>query len=135
MGKDADIFCQSFKPLVEAGGRILLLGVQMDRCSALHIAEERARLPAEIRKCMQWEVPDELRNVYPPDEWIIGCKGAWGNFLLVQEEAERLGYIITTRIGSATVRLFDAGPMVDLYEKLLIETPYRMFGLEHENML
>lgn len=131
-GNGADIFYQSFKPLVEAGGKILLLGVQMDRCSALHIAEERVQIPEEIRKLMQWEVPDELFQVYPPDQWVIGCNGVWGNFLIVQEEAEKLGLIKNARIGSATVRLFEAKPMVDLYEKLLKENPYRMFDLENE---
>jgi len=129
-GNCADIFCQSFKPLVEAGGKILLLGVQMDRCSALHIAEERAQLPEDIRQLMRWEVPDDLLQVYPADQWVIGRKGVWGNFLIVQEEAEKLGMIKSTRIGAATVRLFEAKPMVDLYEKLLRENPYRMFGLD-----
>ncbi len=130
-GKDADIFCQSFKPLVNAGGKILLLGVQMDRCSALHLAEEQVSLPEDIRKLMQWETPKELLEVYPPDKWLIGCKGVWGDFLIVQDEAERLGLIASTRVGLATVRLFDARLMVELYASLLIENPYRMFGLQN----
>ena len=132
-GKDADVFCQSFKPLVEAGGKLLLLGVQMDRCSALHIAEERVQLPEDIRKLMQWEIPQELLEVYPPDKWLIGCKGVWGDFLIVQEAAEKLGLIQKTSIGAAIVRLFDAKPMVDLYEMLLIENPYRMFGIDRKD--
>ena len=133
-GKDADIFCQSFKPLVEADGKILLLGVQMDRCSALHIAEERVQIPEDIKKLMEWEIPPELLDVYPPDKWLIGCKGVWGDFLKVQKEAERLGLIESARIGAAIARVFDAKPMVDLYEKLLIENPYRMFGIENETV-
>lgn len=131
-GKDANQFSQSFKPLVEAGGKILLLGVEMDRCSALHIAEDMVTLPEDIRRLMRWEVPPELLKVYPPDEWVIGCKGAWGDFLIVQAEAEKLGMIVSTTIGSATVRLFDAKPMVDLYAQLLREDPYRMFGIRCE---
>lgn len=132
-GKDANIFCQSFKPLVETGGKILLLGVQMDRCSALHIAEERVKLPEDIRKLMAWEIHEELLKVYSPNKWVIGCKGAWGDFLIVQEEAERLGLIESVMIGSATVRLFEAKSMVELYEKLLTENPHRMFGIKNEN--
>ncbi len=131
-GKNADIFCQSFKPLVETNGKILLLGVQMDRCSALHIAEEQVQLPEDIRKLMNWEVPEDLLKLYPPEEWLIGCKGVWGDFLIVQEEAEKLGLIDKTTIGAATVRLFEAKPMVDLYEQLLRENPYRMFGARNE---
>jgi len=131
-GKNADMFCRGFKPLVEADGKILLLGVQMDRCSALHIAEERVYLPQEITKLMDWEVPIDLRKLYPPEQWLIGCKGVWGDFLVVQEEAEKLGLIDKTTIGSATVRLFEAKPMVDLYEQLLRKDPYRMFGVRNE---
>jgi len=118
---------------MEAGGSILLLGIQMDRCSALHIAEERVQLPEDIRKLMAWEVPEELQKEYPKGEWLIGCKGVWGDFLLVQEEAERLGMIKNTMIGEAAVRFFEAKPMVDLYEKLLTEDPYRMFGIKNKN--
>jgi len=129
-GKQADHYCQSFKPLVEAGGKILLLGVQMDRCSALHIAEEQVSLPDDIRKLMRWEVPEELNKYYPPDEWVIGCQGAWGDFLIVQAEAEKRGLIRSVQIGSAIARLFDAKPMVDLYAQLLQADPYRMFGVK-----
>jgi len=31
-----------------AGGQILLLRVQMERCSALHLAEEQVELPAPV---------------------------------------------------------------------------------------
>jgi aminoglycoside 3-N-acetyltransferase len=131
-GKNADMFCQSFKPLVETGGKILLLGVQMDRCSALHIAEERVHLPQEIRELMTWEVSEDLLKVYPSEEWLIGCKGVWGDFLIVQEESEKLGMIDKTTIGTATIQFFEAKPMVDLYEHLLRENPYRMFGIKNE---
>ena len=104
----------------------------MDRCSALHIAEERVQLPKEIRKLMEWRVSQDLLKVYPLENWLIGCSGAWGDFLIVQEEAEKLGLIDKTIIGTATVRLFEAKPLVDLYEKLLRENPYRMFGIRNE---
>lgn len=133
-GKNAETFCQSFKPLVEAGGKILLLGVQMDRCSALHLAEERVELPSDIIKLKEWEVPEDLLKDYPPEEWLIGCKGVWGDFLIVQQEAESLGMIDQITIGTAVVRCFDAKPVVDLYESLLRKDPYRMFGLKKETL-
>jgi hypothetical protein len=33
-------------------------------------------------------------------------------------------------IGNAQVRFFDASTMVDLYEALLRENPYRLFGVD-----
>jgi aminoglycoside N3'-acetyltransferase len=132
-GKGAEFFCQSFKPLVEADGRILLLGVQMDRCSALHIAEGQVRLPEDIQRLLEWKVPEELLKVYPPDEWLLGCKGVWGDFMIVQQEAEKLGLIASRTIGMGTALLFEAKPMVALYKKLLMEDPYRMFGLRSKS--
>lgn len=131
-GRDAARFCRTFEPLVEAGGSILLLGVEMDRCSALHIAENRVQLPAEIRKHMAWEVPPEVQRHYPVDEYIVGCTGAWGDFLIVQQEAEARGMIRRTTIGAATARCFEAASMVELYRQLLIANPYRMFGLKRD---
>jgi aminoglycoside N3'-acetyltransferase len=128
-GKDADIYCQSFKPLVEANGWILLIGVQMDRCSALHIAEEQVLLPEDINVIMEGKVPEELLEIYPPDEWLFGRENRWSDFLIVQREAEALGIIQSRMIGSATVRLFRARSMVKLYKKLLQENPYRFFGV------
>jgi aminoglycoside N3'-acetyltransferase len=129
-GKDADIYCQSFRPLVEADGWILLLGVQMDRCSALHLAEGQVPFPEDIKSLMEGKVSEELLKVYPPGEWFFGCEDIWGNFLIVQQEAEALGMIETRTIGMATARLFKARPMVELYKKLLMENPYRIFGVK-----
>ncbi len=128
-GRDAQLYCQSFKPLVEAGGYILLLGVQMDRCSALHLAEEQVLLPEDIVELREGKVPEELLQVYPPDAWIIGCENIWADFLIVQQEAENLGMIKSGTIGAATARLFEAAPMLALYKKMLLEDPYRMFGI------
>jgi len=81
---------------------------------------------------MEWHVAKDLLTLYPSDEWLIGFKGAWGDFLIVEEEAERLGLIDKTTIGGATFRLFEAKPFVDLYEQLLNKDPYRMFGIRNE---
>jgi len=86
-------------------------------------------LPGEIEKLMQWEVGEEVLKAYPPDQYLVGCKGVWGDFLIVQAEAEKLGLIQTTRIGSATAQLFEAKSVVELYARLLAENPYRMFGI------
>lgn len=129
-GKDAQLFCQSFQPLVDAGGWILLLGVQMDRCSALHLAEEQVPLPEDIIELREGKVPEELLRVYSPDAWLFGCENIWANFLIVQQEAEKLGMIKSGTIGAEAVRLFEAAPMLALYRKMLLEDPYRMFGVQ-----
>lgn len=126
-GKDAALFCQTFKPLVEADGQILLLGVDMDRCSALHIAEERLELPEFIRA--KTRIPETILQLYPKDQWSIGY-GPAADFLIVQEEAEKLGLVKSVQIGLATVKLCPAKPLVNLYERMLRDDPYRLFRLE-----
>lgn len=126
-GKDASLLAQGLAPLVKSGGQVLLLGVQMDRCSCLHLAEERVSLPEPLRRLM--EVPEDLRAEYPPELWSIGY-GPESNFLLVQREAEARQLITTTQIGNAVARYFDAQTMVDLYEALLRQHPYRLFEVD-----
>jgi aminoglycoside 3-N-acetyltransferase len=126
-GKDAAVLAQGLHHLVTRGGQVLLLGVQMDRCSCLHLAEERVTLPAGLQRLM--ERPEEIQREFPPHLWSIGY-GPESNFLLVQQEAERRHLLTTTMIGNALVRFFDAGTMVDLYEALLRENPYRLFEVD-----
>ncbi|MFA6112048.1 MAG: AAC(3) family N-acetyltransferase, partial [Candidatus Latescibacterota bacterium] len=128
-GRQAEELCVGFEPLVRANGSILLLGVQMDRCSALHLAEDRVHLPEEIRRVQAWPVPDEVRACYPADQWLIGCEGAWPDFLLVQREAEQRGLVRQARIGEAEARLFPAAPVVDLCTELLARDPWTVYGL------
>lgn len=126
-GKDAQRFCQSFRPLVEAGGKVLLLGVEMDRCSLLHLAEEQVVLPKEI--LAQTTIPENLLQKYPREHWSIGY-GPAPDFLLVQAEAEKHGLIATTHIGAASARLFEAAPIVALYKRMLDDNPFRLYGIQ-----
>lgn len=126
-GKDAPLLAQGLEHLVSRGGQVLLLGVQMDRCSCLHMAEERVTLPEELQR--QMEVPEDIQREYPSHLWRIGY-GPESNFLLVQQEAEARHLITTTMIGNALARFFDARIMVDLYEAMLRENPYRLFEVD-----
>ena len=126
-GRDADLFARrGLGPLVERGGKALLLGVEMDRCSALHLAEERVALPARLAALLT--PPDDLWRDYPAAEWGIGY-GPEANFLMAQEAAEAHGLIASVGIGQATARLFAIQPVVALYERLLREQPYAVYGL------
>ena len=125
-GCDAADLCQGYQQLLAHGGRILLLGVEMDRCSALHLAEKRVALPDDLHARLA--LPDDLQREYPPEDWSVGY-GPEANFLLAQEVAEAHGLIAIGEIGAATARLFDAQTVVTLYETLLREDPYRVYGL------
>ncbi len=126
-GRDADLYAhEGLAPLVAHGGKALLLGVEMDRCSALHLAEERVTLPPALVALLT--PPDDLARGYPDDMWGIGY-GPEPNFLLAQSVAEAQGLIQTQRIGHAIARLFKAQALVAIYERLLLTQPYAVYGL------
>lgn len=126
-GRDADLFArEGLARLVERDGKALLLGVEMDRCSALHLAEERVALPAAITALLT--PPADLTRDYPAAEWGFGY-GPEANFLLAQQVAEAEGLIAVGQIGQAVARLFAVQPVIALYERLLREQPYAVYGL------
>ncbi|MGH2504697.1 MAG: AAC(3) family N-acetyltransferase, partial [Ktedonobacterales bacterium] len=116
-GRGAERFAhEGLAPLVACGGKVLLLGVEMDRCSSLHLAEERVTLPPKLAALLT--PPDDLIRDYPDHLWGIGY-GPEANFLLAQAAAEAHGLIATVGIGQAVARLFEAQALVTLYESLL----------------
>ena len=126
-GRDADLYArEGLAPLVARGGKALLLGVAMDRCSALHLAEERVVLPPALTALLT--PPADLARDYPDDAWGIGY-GPEANFLLAQSVAEAQGLIQTERIGQAFARLFEAQALVAIYGRLLLTQPYAVYGL------
>lgn len=126
-GRNADLYArEGLASLVARGGKALLLGVEMDRCSALHLAEERVVLPLALAALLI--PPADLARDYPDDAWGIGY-GPEANFLLAQSVAETHGLIQTERIGLGVARLFEAQTLVAIYERLLREQPYAVYGL------
>lgn len=126
-GRDAELYArEGLAPLVAYGGKALLLGVEMDRCSSLHLAEERVSLPPALAAL--FTPPDDVRRDYPDDEWGVGY-GPEPNFLLAQAIAETRGIIQTERIGHAVARLFNAQALVAIHERLLLTQPYTVYGL------
>jgi aminoglycoside 3-N-acetyltransferase len=126
-GHDAKRFAhEGLAPLVTCGGKVLLLGVEMDRCSSLHLAEERVPLPPPLAALLA--PADDLIRDYPDHLWGIGY-GPQANFLLAQDVAEAQGLIASIRIGQAVARLFEAQALVMLYESLLRTRPYAVYGL------
>ncbi|HET9109357.1 MAG TPA: AAC(3) family N-acetyltransferase [Ktedonobacterales bacterium] len=126
-GRNAEMYArEGLAPLVASGGKALLLGVEMDRCSSLHLAEERVALPPALAALLT--PPADITRDYPDDEWGVGF-GPEPNFLMAQAVAEAQGLIQTERIGQAVARLFNAQALVVIYERLLLTQPYAVYGL------
>src|SRR3712207_1649740 len=116
--------------LLDIDGWTLLLGVGIDTCSSLHLAED-VPLPEPIRA--YFRIPDAIQRDYDPSEWSIGYGGtpedAWGK---VYAEAERRGLIWHHEIGNAACQLFKAHAMVQLYREWRRTDPFGLFGVPND---
>ena len=132
-GHNAHHHSQGYGYLLSIDGWVLLLGVDINRCSSMHTAEDKIEWPKEITE--HFQLPDEIRRQYPDTNWYIQYhdprkplpESAWGK---VQIEAERRGLIKRGRIGQAECLLFKGKPVVDLYEEFLRTDPFKLFGVE-----
>jgi len=129
-GRDALLHSQGYQRLLDSDGWALLLGVDINRCSSMHAAEQ-AGIPDRIAKLTQ--VPEDIRRDYPADTWEVGYGStpddAWAK---VWEQAERQGLIRKRRIGQAQCMLFRAKAVVSIYAELLRTDPFALFGVKQE---
>ncbi|MEU4693647.1 AAC(3) family N-acetyltransferase [Actinoplanes sp. NPDC023714] len=96
--------------LYRAGAAVLLLGVGMDKCTALHLAEYRLPRPGEIMEycCFVTENGQRRRVTFEALRLDDSDFGTAGNDLLEQPWAS------TGRVGGARSHLFPMVPAVDL---------------------
>ncbi len=120
IGPHASHLIQGWDKLLELDGLILLLGVTLQCCTAMHLAEQYVELPGYITKKL--EMPAELRDRYPPDEWVLGF-GPYPDFLLMEGPCQERGIMKLCKIGEATVRLVKLRELVDLYAEYLRNYP------------
>ena len=132
-GHNARLHSQGYQYLLAVDGWVLLIGVDIHRCSCMHTAEDKVELPGKIQA--YFELPEEIQRQYPQDEWYVEfhapgtltLEDAWGK---IQAEAERRGLIRGGRIGQAECMLFKARPVVGIYEEYLRTDPFRLFGVD-----
>ena len=67
LGPKAKSLSEGWHKLLELDGYILLIGVGLDRCTAMHLAEKRVKLPVHI-----------LKKISPP-KWLVEkySEGEW----------------------------------------------------------
>ena len=124
LGLKANELVQGWNKLLQADGYILLLGVDLGCCSAMHLAEERVQLPPHILEKIR--PPPELLENYGPDlgwpEWDIGY-GPYPEFAKMEDPCKDHGIMKTVKIGEATVKLLRLRELIDLYAEYLRKTP------------
>ncbi|OJU42238.1 MAG: AAC(3) family N-acetyltransferase [Microbacterium sp. 69-10] len=96
--------------LYDLGAKILLLGVGYDSCTALHLAEGRARTDVPLVRNGVAEIGgDGIRRWRTWDEPVVDDS----LFPRIGAEFETLAAVPVTRIGSAECRAVPLAPLVD----------------------
>jgi aminoglycoside N3'-acetyltransferase len=134
-GRDARLHSQGYQHLFDIGGWVLLIGVDIHRCSSMHTAEDKAGMPEKIET--YFELPIALQAQYPRDQWYVEYSepgrpapaDAWGK---IQKEAEERGLLKHGSIGEAECLLFKARDVVGIYEEHLRKDPFALFGIQKD---
>jgi aminoglycoside N3'-acetyltransferase len=120
---------EGYQHLLDVDGWALLIGVDIHRCSSMHIAEGSVGIPEKIRDLFR--VPDAIQRDYPEGVWALGYGETPGDaWQTVWEEAKRQGLVRKHRIGTSDCDLFRAKAMVNIYEELLRTDPFGLFGIQ-----
>lgn len=131
IGPKANELVQGWNKLLDADGHILLLGVDLGCCSAMHLAEERVQLPPHI---LEKITPSpELLEKYGADlgwpKWDIGY-GPYPHFEKMEKPCKEHGIMKIVKIGEATVKLLKLRELIDLYAEYLRRNPDIFYSSE-----
>jgi aminoglycoside 3-N-acetyltransferase len=119
-GPNAKMLSEGWHRLLELDGNILLLGVGLDRCTAMHLAEQRVQLPDHILQKIT--PPTWFVEQYPEKEWEWDI-GPYPDFAQLTQPCVERGIVKTTEVGDATLRLAKLRELIDLYVEYLERAP------------
>ncbi len=119
-GPKAEVLSEGWHRLLELGGYILLIGVGLDRCTAMHLAEKHVRLPDRILNKIT--SPKWFVEKYPEKEWEWDI-GPYPDFAKLTQPCIERGIMKTIRVGEATLRLVKLRELIDLYVEYLEKNP------------
>ena len=119
-GPKAQVLSEGWHRLLELDGYILLIGVGLDRCTAMHLAEKRVQFPDRILKKIT--PPKWFVEQYPENEWEWDI-GPYPDFAKLTQPCIERGIMKTVEIGEATLRLVKLRELIDLYVECLERNP------------
>jgi len=125
-GLDAERHSDGYRHLLDTGGKALLLGVGIYRCTSMHYAEH-VGLPIEVSAC--YDVPASVSALYPEDVLVFGGETPEPGWSKVLAAAERRGLVTHGHVGAAEALFFVAADVVGIYEQALRDDPYGLFGV------
>ncbi len=119
-GPQAEVLSEGWHRLLELDGSILLIGVGLDRCTAMHLAEKRVRFPDRILEKIT--PPKWFVEQHPESEWEWDV-GPYPDFAKLTRPCIDRGIMKTVKVGEATMRLAKLRGLVDLYVEYLEKNP------------
>lgn len=109
-----------WKKLLELDGYMLLMGVGLGVCTAMHLAESRVQFPEHILEKIS--PPKWFVEKYPENEWEWDV-GPYPDFSRMDEPCLKKGIIKSVKVGKATLKLVKLKELVDLYTEYLQKNP------------
>lgn len=109
-----------WEKLLELDGYILLLGVGLKVCTAMHLAERRVQFPKHILEKIT--PPQWLVEKYPAGEWEWDF-GPYPDFAKLEGPCLERGIMKTVKVGEATFRLVRLRELIELYVEYLEKDP------------
>ena len=119
-GPKAKVLSEGWHRLCELDGYILLIGVGLDHCTAMHLAEKRVRFPDRILNKItppKWFVEKYLEEEW---EWDVG---PYPDFAKLTQPCVERGIMKTVKVGRSTLRLAKLRELIDLYVEYLERNP------------
>jgi aminoglycoside N3'-acetyltransferase len=101
-------------------GYILLIGVGLEVCTAMHLAEKRVRFPDRILEKIT--PPKWFAEKYPEGEWEWDFS-PYPDFAKLTKPCLERGIMSAVKVGEATLRLVRLKELIDLYVEYLEENP------------
>jgi len=115
----------AWKKLLELDGYILLIGVGLEVCTAMHLAEERVVLPKHILKKLT--PPKWFVEKYPEDEWEWDF-GPYPEFSKMEGPCQKHKRMKTIKLREATLKLVRLRELIDLYVEYLRKNPDQFYS-------
>ena len=111
---------EGWQKLLELNGYILLMGVGLEVCTAMHLAEKRVRFPKYLMEKLT--PPKWFVEKYPSNGWESDF-GPYPDFAKLEEPCIKRGIMKTVKVGEAIVKLVRLRELIDLYTEYLTNNP------------
>ncbi len=115
---------EAWRKLLQHDGYILLIGIDLANCTAMHLVEERVTLPKHLKDKLT--PPQWFKDKYPETQWEWDV-GPYPKFAKMTQPCIRHKIMKTTKIGNATLSLVRLKDLLDLYEKYMKEDPDQFY--------